>query len=86
MCVENNIERCPLCNYPDIYTGANNIECGYKKECPNWTAKQEEEVDRLVDLRHPIPESFTGPFQFSLDWDKEEDKTPPWPGPSFTTD
>ena len=87
----DNIKRCPLCDYPDIYTGATNVECGYDKACVNWTQKQADEVERLTESRYPTPEydadeSYTGPFQFDLDWDKDENSTPTWPVPDFVAD
>lgn len=83
---EDDIERCPLCDYPDVYLGATSLECGYDGTCANWTQKQADEVERLMGERHPTPESHTGPFQFNLDWGQDEEETPPWPIPDFTTD
>jgi len=85
-----NIARCPLCNYPDVYLGATKVECGYDEVCANWTRTQADEVERLTAERYPTPappDVTPGESsQFSLDWDRDEDVTPSWPIPDFTTD
>lgn len=92
---DDDIKRCPECDYPDIYLGAWAIECGYDSNCPNWTQKQADEVERLTAERYPVPDfddvseeldsnPYTGPFQFSLDYGDDDD-TPTWPVPDYTT-
>jgi hypothetical protein len=74
-------ERCPKCGAPNIYVGATRIECGYFIECENYSAKQEEEVIKILDA-----EETAAANEEQLDlWDDETD--PAWlPDLSLSSD
>jgi hypothetical protein len=69
-------QKCPKCGAPDIYVGANSVECGYDPTCENWSAKQQEAVERYLSARFPsavdINDTDPGVDISDLDWDEPD--------------
>lgn len=69
----DDLNKCPKCGYNNAYIGAISIECGYDKNCENFSTNQAKEVARILkekDLKREEENRLSS--QCELDWDDDE--------------